>query len=526
MARTIVLLAGLMGPPIASQEVDTLEGHAGSVLSPAFRPDGKFLASGGGGKDASIKRWDLRGPNFVEKTERFDRDPGWDGRNHRPTGHRPRTIRQDFGYSATGNAGRAAGEIGGFVTPAAESAFYAKVLPAATLNEPLSASGTLFVGQGGTLDDGAGNTLVGFFNADSLNEWRTPNSIVLRVNGRGDGFHLHLEYATARWRAGGDFFAVVDAASGKRQMRLIPSRKVHTWSLKYDPRGNNGGGTITATLNEETLVLNLDPGHKADGATFNRFGLLNVMKSADTGGWLWLDDLTVNGVTDRFDADPKWEGRDNRRTHDTFNVRPWFDFGYSPTRYAGGQGAGEMGGLIFRGDERYPDRMAYYGDRVGPFDLDRPLRASGRICLRRGVTDSTVLVGFFHSTESLRQSDAQKSGIPENFLGAAIEGPSRDGFFFYPVYGVDREGQGGSAPSDAGPPHILPDGKPHDWSLDYSPAAGGRITVRLDGKSVSLDLSPDLRAVGARFDRFGIVTTHIDGNGQLVYLDDLTYSFK
>src|SRR5205823_3788458 len=106
---------------------------------------------------------------------------------------------------------------------------------------------------------------------------------------------------------------------------------------------------------------------------------------------------------------------------------------------AGGRAGGEIGGLIFRGDERYPERMAYYGDRIGELDLTVPLKASGRVCLRRGVTDSTSLFGFFHSEASMRHSTAQQSGFPENFLGVAIEGPSREGFFFYPAYGVDQE---------------------------------------------------------------------------------------
>ena len=249
------------------------------------------------------------------------------------------------------------------------------------------------------------------------------------------------------------------------------------------------------------------------------------MKSADSGGVLWLDDVAINGATDRFDADPAWGGRGNRRTYVSHNLRPRFNFGFSPTRHAGGAAAGEMGGLVFRGDERYPDRMAFYGDRLESLTLEKPLKASGKVVLRRGVTDSTVLLGFFHSTESMRASKAQVSGIPENFLGVAIEGPSRDGFLFYPTYGTDREGEAASAVGSR-PPHILPDGKPHDWTLEYSPAGSGKITVTLDGKPVSLDLSPAHRALGARFDRFGLVTTHIDGNGQEVWFDDLNYTWK
>ncbi len=436
-----------------------------------------------------------------EKVERFDQDPGWDGRNNRSAS--TREIRQDFGA--------APGKVGGLVTPAAEPAFYAKEIPKRTLKDKFSASGTVVV------EPGPGNTLVGFFNADTVNEWRTPNSIALRLNGRGDGFHVHLEYATALWRAGGDFYAVVE--NGKKQMRLFPSGpKAYAWTLSVDRE------TVTATLDGEKLVLPLDPGHSGDGATFTRFGILNVVKSADSPGTLWLDDVEVDGVMDRFDADPKWDARNARKTYLTSNVRPQFDFGYSATRHAGGAAAGEMGGLVFRGDERYPDRMAYYGDRLKPLTLDRPLKASGRVALRRAVTDSTVLIGFFHSKESMRVSQAQSSGFPENFLGVAIEGPSREGFLFYPAYGVDGEGQSGNGARDPRCSRILPDGASHAWTLEYAPEGSGAITVTLDGKPVTLALSKEHRANGARFDRFGLVTTHIDGNGQHVYFDDLTYT--
>ncbi|MCS6860258.1 MAG: hypothetical protein NZT92_08060 [Abditibacteriales bacterium] len=471
-------------------------------------------AGGQGGLDATAQR-----------VASFDRDPGWEGHNNRRVNPAPRTIRQDFGYSRTARAGGGVGEIGGFVTPAAEPAYYAKRIPTKTFNDVLTASGTLVVAVGGNLDDGAGNTLIGFFNANTLNEWRTPNTIAFRVNGRGEVFHAHLEYATAKWRAGGNYFSTVDPATGKKSIKGIPSGDVvHRWSLKYDPQGNHGGGSITLTLDGETITQNLDPGHKADGATFNRFGLLNVMKHADQGGSLYLDDVTVNGETEHFDKDPQWEGYHNHRTYTTSDVRPRFDFGYSHTHYAGGKAAGEIGGLIFRGDCRYPDRMAYYGDRLDTLTLERPLRASGKVVLRRGVTDSTVLIGFFHATESMTVNPSQESGIPMNFLGVAIEGPSREGFLFYPLYRVN--GNGRDRAVNKNPPYIYPNGQPHDWTLEYSPVGSGRITVTLDGKSVSLDLREGHKAVGARFNRFGLVTTWVDGNGQQVYLNDLSYTWR
>src|SRR5438874_9954039 len=141
----------------------------------------------------------LAGPSPAEdRVARFDRDPAWDGVNNRAAAPEPRTIRQDFGYSRTAHAGGKPGEIGGFLSPAAEPAYYAKAIPAATLDDALTASGTL------ALDGRPTHALIGFFNAGTLNEWRTPNTIALRVSGRGDVFYAWVEYATARWRAGGD----------------------------------------------------------------------------------------------------------------------------------------------------------------------------------------------------------------------------------------------------------------------------------------------------------------------------------
>src|SRR5262249_47526743 len=78
-----------------------------------------------------------------ERTQGFDRDPGWEGHNNRPATPAPRQVRQDFGYSNTSHAGGKPGEMGGFITPAAEPAYYAKKLPTKTFADALSASGTL-----------------------------------------------------------------------------------------------------------------------------------------------------------------------------------------------------------------------------------------------------------------------------------------------------------------------------------------------------------------------------------------------
>src|SRR6266487_4485406 len=151
------------------------------------------------------------------------------------------------------------------------------------------------------------------------------------------------------------------------RVAAIPSgAAAYPFSLNYDPNGAGGPGTVSATFGSYSNVMTLDSGHKADGALFNRFGIINVMKSADDAGQIWLDNVTINGEPHPFDSDPGWDERNNRNTYISSNVRPRFDFGYSPgSNFAGGQSAGEIGGQTFRGHSRLQfngSRMAYYAD--------------------------------------------------------------------------------------------------------------------------------------------------------------------
>jgi hypothetical protein len=457
---------------------------------------------------------------LLSKTETFDADPGWDGRNNRASDPGSRQIVQNFGFDGTGShAGGPAGEVGGFITPATEPAYYGKVISPKSFNDPLTVSGILNVPQGG------GHTLIGFFNSDTVNEWRTPNTIALRIYGRGNYFLAYLDYGTSLWRAGGGSFGGEAA---------IPSgAAIYPFSLEYDPHGAGGSGTVNATLGSYTASMTLDPAHRGDGATFNRFGILNVMKSADDPGQIWLDNLRVDGQIHRFTSDPGWDQLNSRNTYISTHVRPRFDFGYSAdTNLAGGQNNGEIGGHTFRGDSRVEfngSRMAYYGDPLKEtLSLNQPLHAEGKVGFHRGVSDSSTLIGFFHSDDSMRSNDSQNSATPENFVGAVIEGPSAEGFLFYPSYGVDQEGiRASGGRGTPTPPYIYPNGDAHNWTLDYDPNGNGgtgSITVTLDGRSVTLNLDAGHKEIGAQFNRFGIITTHIDGSGQTVYFDDLTYT--
>lgn len=465
------------------------------------------------------------------KTESFDRDPGWEGIHHRSARTlEPVNIRQDFGYSpdtshAKSRESDEPGELGGLITPASEAAYYALAIEPRSLDQPLSASGTLHMGQGGT------HLLLGFFNSETLNEWRTPNTVAMRLNGRGENFFAYVEYCTSRWRAGGDttpFPSRIDPVTGRSSLIGFPCNQTLRWTLNYDPAGNDGRGVVTATIGEHTAICNLDDAHKQDGARFTHFGILNVMKSADSSSEVWLDDISVNGGTpDTFTRDPGWEQHHNRRAYETRIVRPRCDFGHAVSNFAGGTAAGELGGLIFRGDCRFPDKMACYGDQVGPLTLARPLQAAGKIALRRGVSDSTTLFGFYNARESMRSSESQNDGLPESVLGVHVEGPSSEGFCFYPV--LRTKAGGGRYAASREFSRIFPDGQSHDWRLEYDPdgaAGAGQITLTLDEKSQTFDLQPGEKERGTTFDRFGIITTWIDGNSQDVYWDDISYTVE
>ncbi len=453
-----------------------------------------------------------------QRSENFDRDPGWEGHNNRPMENSLRKVVQDFGYSAADHFENGPGEVGGSITSDGVPAYYAKPIPPLTYENSFSASGTVIVGKGG------GNTLLGFFNHDSVNEWRTPNTIVFRINGRGEFFHTHIEYETSQWRAGASVIGRVDTVADRVYPIEIPGKGVHTWHIEYDPKGNNGGGCISATFDDVATVCNLSPGHRIDGATFDRFGLLNVVKSVDGSGEIWVDNVVISGKAESFATDPGWEGRRNRTTYDSEEVRPRFNFGYSPTDFCGGKTPGEIGGLFFRGDCRYANTLACYGDRLDMLTMDKPLHASGKITLRRAVSDSTTLFGFYHSENSLRVTDSQSSALPVDYLGICIEGPSSEGFYVYPSYRVHDGEQCSGYPDN--PPHIYPDNAVHAWTLEYLPGNPGKITVTLDDKRAEMPVPCECQTVGTQFNRFGFVTPWIDGNGQRIYLDDLEYTCR
>lgn len=451
-----------------------------------------------------------------ERFEAFDVDPGWDGYHNIPNASTLREVRQDFGYSATTHSGETPGEVGGTIQPDGLPAYYAKVLSPRDLDTPLRVSGVLHVPKG------PGNTFLGFFNHETVNEWRAPNALGFRINQRGETFHLHTEYATSKWRASAGVFGQVDTKADRIYPVEQPGDTTHRFTLEYLPEGGpDGAGLIRATLDDAVSECVVSAAHKADEATFDRFGFLNIVKSVDSPGELWLREVEIDGAREDFTKDPGWEALNNRRTYLSAEVRPRFDIGHRTTQLAGGRAAGEIGGLFFRGDCREAAKLFYYGAKTGSLSLAQPLHLSGRLTLRRGVSDSTSLFGFFNGKTSVEVSDSQKHATPKDFLGIAVEGPSGEGFYVYPVVRSGGDA-GGSAPY-SGAPRIYPDGVSRAWALDYDPISG-EVVVALDAERVRWAVPEDVRTSGAQFDHLGFVSPWIDGNGQRIYIDDLRYT--
>src|SRR5262245_48159545 len=83
-------------------------------------------------------------PKRFQKTETFDRDPGWDGQRHRLVPKDPPLVKQDFGYSAdTNHAGESRGEIGGEFWRSITPAYYGKAIEERTFETEMRATGSL-----------------------------------------------------------------------------------------------------------------------------------------------------------------------------------------------------------------------------------------------------------------------------------------------------------------------------------------------------------------------------------------------
>ncbi len=447
------------------------------------------------------------------KTESFDAEPDWESYRNRLVPNPAPMTRQDFGYRSTTKyaGGIRPGEIGGWVQRSTTPAYYAKQISPKTLNDKIKASGKFSVTQ----DSGSSGTLIGWFNQNSRG-WRTPNSLGFRIDGNGGKYWVFFEYGTQHWLTGGMGCFEGEQYQKTKTKPFPADGSVHTWSLEYDPVGANGNGQITYILDGNTYTLALAPGHKLDGATFNRFGIWNA-QTTGSGLEVYLDDLVIDGEQETFDNDPQWEAIGNETKFEDRALRPLHDFGWSNTKFAGG-GKGELGGIIWR-----DEAAAYYAAKTGKLTLNDELFASGKLVFTGAGSDSGVYLGWFDARSKHGQLEPEYVKRAQNYLAIVVEGPSRIGHYFRAGYS-DTSGAG---VIDEQGPIIRPDSKVHEWSLHYSPNGAngnGQIITKLDNESRTLDIRSGIKQTGATFDRFGLFNIQAGGHFVNLYLDNLTYT--
>jgi hypothetical protein len=472
----------------------------------------------------------------AQKSESFDADPKWEDYNNRNVPKNARMVKQDFGYSQTRFASKNPGEIGGSIERTSTPAAYAAPLtPARTLDDKLTASGTFSLSAG----KGAGGAFFGFFNSQQPGGSGRPIASLgmdLGVSKRGG--RLAVRLITSGNKSCGTF--VTPFVPGKfRPAPLKMDGTRYHWTLDYDPQAAGGNGRLTFTLhsdthtaedygplpdayqreaqarfpNTTTFTVDLPPDLRKEGATFDRFGLCNAMKS---GGAMtvYFGDLEYDGRVQDFSKDPEWIGVGNRTNFEDYELAGAHDFGYSEkTSFAGGS-PGEVGGILWRG---LP--FSFYADRVGPLNLEQRLEAGGKVKLVTAGPDSDIFIGWFNSA-----AKDKGAGDAENFVGVHVGGPTRVGHYFIPVLATAT---GEKRIVKQGP--VIKPGKAFDWSLIYDPMANGGIgemRATLGTETVTLALKPGQKNQGANLDRFGLFTSTTGGQMVKIYLDDLKYTFR
>ncbi len=468
------------------------------------------------------------------KTEHFDRDPGWEGHNNHIVPKKIPTVKQDFGYSATQFTGKAAGEIGGRVTRTTKPAYYAAKITPKTLHEKLTASGSFAMSAA---QPGAG-VFFGWFNSQQPGGSGRPiGSLGLHMDFEQKGGRLAVRLLTKSTQGCGTFITPYLPGKYRTTPLKLDGTRYH-WTLDYDPAGAAGNGRFTFTLRSDnhplptidpslpeasqkeerarfptttTFHVDLPAGYKQQETTFDRFGLMNMMKAGGVAT-IYFSDVQHDGTIEDFSKDPGWIGEGNHDRYQDLEQVGAHNFGFNAvTSHAGGT-AGEVGGDFWRSGT-----YAYLGDRIGPLNLEQRLEARGKVTMVVGGPDADMMLGWFSS----RHKD-QSPIEAGDFLGVAVGGPTRVGHYFAPSF-TTSEGARGKV--DTAP--VLKPGKSYDWSLAYDPTANnnlGEIKLTLGGESVLLPLKPGRKQEGATFDRFGMFTSQAGGQLVRIYLDDLTYS--
>lgn len=222
----------------------------------------------------------------------FDDDPGWQAVGNSAE-FTERMIRpyHYFGYSATRHAGGQPGEVGGIVFRDERPAYYAAKTAKLSLDDALVASGRLALLKAFS-DSGV---YLGWFDSATKRANETPeydarqkNYLGILIEGPSRVGHYFRPGYSCSNAAG--YNAGETTAAGNAWPVVFPNGQVHSWAIHYRPDAAGGAGQIELAFDQNTATMDLKPGDRAAGATFDRFGIFN-MQSGGHAVEIYIDDL-------------------------------------------------------------------------------------------------------------------------------------------------------------------------------------------------------------------------------------------
>lgn len=249
--------------------------------------------------------------------------------------------------------------------------------------------------------------------------------------------------------------------------------------------------------------------------------------------------------TQAFDADPNWEGVNNRIIPAKYPTVTQ-DFGFANSEHAG-KGRGEMGGLVTRASA-----PAFYAVNVGRKTLDDRLSASGTFALMQSTGGSGMFFGFFKGDQP------GATGRPVGSLGMDMDCEGGGARLAVRLITARNQSCGTFVtpfvPGEFRPTPIRNDGTRYTWTLDYDPHGAsdrGQFTFTLHGDlpkpgdlerpgmpeefrqeargrfpdttTFTVDLPAGYKQQGTAFDHFGLMNGTKPGGHLTIYFDDLRY---